>query len=124
MSISSALTNAMTGLRAAGHTSETISANIANAMTPGYGVRTVALSSSEFGGVSIDGVTRNVDPALLGDRGLASAASNNASDRTEFLTNYEDFLGIADDPNSLASRIAQFESSLITAASRPDAPER
>ncbi len=124
MTISSALSNAMSGLRAAGRTSEAISANIANAMTPGYGVRSVELSSAQIGGVRIDGVTRNVNPALLVDRGLAEAAFNNASERTGFLTSYEDFLGIPDNPNSLSARIAQFESSLVTAASRPDAPER
>ncbi|WP_300011771.1 flagellar hook-associated protein FlgK [uncultured Roseobacter sp.] len=124
MTISSALTNAMTGLRAAGRNSQTISANIANAMTPGYGVRSVDLTSSQLGGVRIDGITRNVNPALLVDRGLAEAAFNNASDRTQFLKSHEDFLGIPDDPNSLSARIAQFESSLVTATSRPDAPER
>lgn len=124
MTISSALSNAMSGLRAAGRTSQTISANIANAMTPGYGVRTVALSSSQLGGVNIDAIVRNVNPALLGDRGLADAAFNNASDRAQFLTNYEDVLGIPDDPNSLSARIAEFEKSLVTASSRPDAPER
>ncbi|WP_299735689.1 flagellar hook-associated protein FlgK [uncultured Roseobacter sp.] len=124
MTISSALSNAMTGLRAAGRNSQTISANIANAMTPGYGVRSVALSSAQIGGVSIDGITRNVNPALLGDRGLAESAFNNASDRTNFLINYENALGTPDDPNSLSARIAEFETSLITATSRPDAPER
>lgn len=124
MTISSALSNAMTGLRAAGRNSETISANIANAMTPGYGVRSVDLSSARFGGVSIDGITRNVNPALLVDRGLAQSAFSNASDRTQFLKSYEDKLGIPDDPNSLSARIAQFERSLVTATSRPDAPER
>ncbi|MGC3939825.1 flagellar hook-associated protein FlgK [Roseobacter sp. EG26] len=124
MSISGALSNAMTGLRAAGRSSETISANIANAMTPGYGVRSVALSSSQIGGVSIDGIVRNVDPALLVDRGLAEAAFSNSSDRARFLTSHEDALGTPDDPNSLSARLAQFESSLVTATSRPDAPER
>lgn len=124
MTISSALSNAMTGLRAAGRSSETISANIANAMTPGYGVRTVALSSAQMGGVSVDGITRNVNPALLADHGLAQAALSNANDRTAFLRGYEDVLGTPDNANSLSARMAEFESSLITASSRPDAPER
>ncbi|MFK7881547.1 flagellar hook-associated protein FlgK [Roseobacter sp.] len=124
MTISSALSNAMTGLRAAGRNSETISANIANAMTPGYGVRSLDLSSSQIGGVNIDGITRNVNPALLADRGLADAAFNNANDRTIFLKGYEDTLGTPDTANSLSARVAEFESQLITATSRPDAPER
>ncbi|MDW3223896.1 MAG: flagellar hook-associated protein FlgK [Paracoccaceae bacterium] len=124
MTISSALSNAMTGLRAAGRTSETISANIANAMTPGYGVRTVDLSSSQIGGVRVDGVTRNVNPALLADLGLAQSALSNANDRTSFLRGYEDVLGTPDNENSLSARVAELERSLITASSRPDAPER
>ncbi|WP_299968609.1 flagellar hook-associated protein FlgK [uncultured Roseobacter sp.] len=124
MTISSALSNAMTGLRAAGRTSQTISANIANALTPGYGVRSVALSSSQIGGVRVDGINRTVNPALLMDRGLAEAAFRNADNRTQFLTNYENALGIPDEANSLSGRISDFERSLVTASSRPDAAER
>lgn len=124
MSITSALSNAMTGLRAAGRTSEVISANLANAMTPGYGVRDVALSSSQIGGVSIDGIARNVDPSLLSDLRLSDAALNNATERSRFLTDIENILGTPDELDSLASRMSEFESTLISAASRPDAPER
>lgn len=124
MSISSALSNAMTGLRAAGRTSEVISANLANAMTPGYGVRELSLSSSQIGGVSIDGIARNVDPSLLSDLRLSDAALNNATERSRFLTDIENILGTPDEPDSLASRMSEFESTLISAASRPDAPER
>ena len=124
MSISSALSNAMTGLRAAGRTSEVISANIANAMTPAYGARNLDISSSQLGGVSIDGIARNVDPSLVADVRLAQAAFTNATDRTRFLTEYEGALGTPDQPNSLAARLSEFESSLISASSRPDAPER
>ncbi len=124
MTISSALSNAMTGLRAASRSSEVISANIANAMTPGYGVRDLSLSSSQLGGVNVGGVVRNVDPSLLADHRLAEAAFKNASDRTRFLNEFENILGTPDEPDSLSSRLAEFEKSLITAASRPDAPER
>lgn len=124
MSISGALSNAMTGLRAAGRTSEIISANLANAMTPGYGVRNLSLSSSQIGGVSIDGVMRNVDPSLLADLRLADASFSNATDRTKFLNDFENMLGTPDKPNSLSGRMSEFETTLITAASRPDAPER
>ncbi|WP_300033267.1 flagellar hook-associated protein FlgK [uncultured Roseobacter sp.] len=124
MSISSALSNAMSGLSASGRSSEVISANIANAMTPGYGVRGLSLSSSELGGVSVDGVVRNVNPGLLQDLRLSSASFSNSADRTGFLSRYENFLGTPDEPNSLSARVAEFESALITASSRPDAPER
>ena len=124
MSISAALSNAMTGLRAAGRTSEVISSNIANASTPSYGVRNIALSSSQLGGVWIDGVVRNVNPGLLSDVRLAGAAFNNATDINKFLTTLESVLGTPDQPDSLSARMADFENSLIMATSRPDAPER
>jgi flagellar hook-associated protein 1 FlgK len=124
MTISSALSNAMTGLRAAGRTSEVISANIANAMTPGYGVRNLSLSSSQLGGVSIDGVYRRVDPSLLADMRLADASFKNATDRTRFISDFEQLLGTPDEANSLAARFNSFESALVSATSRPDAPER
>jgi len=124
MTISSALSNAMTGLRAAGRTSEVISANIANVMTPGYDVRDLSLSSSQIGGVNINGITRNVDPSLLSDYRLAEAAFTNATDRTRFLNDFENILGTPDEANSLSARLAEFETSLIEASSRPDAPER
>ena len=124
MTISSALSNAMTGLRAAGRTSEVISANIANALTPGYGVRDLGLSSAMLGGVAVDGISRRVDPSLIADMRLAEATFSNATERTRFLTELENTLGTPDEPNSLLGRMSDFENSLIAATSRPDAPER
>lgn len=124
MSISSALSNAMSGLRAAGRTSEAVSSNIANAMNPSYGVRSVELSASQFGGVGIDGVMRSVNPALVADKRLAEASFTNASERTEFMNRLEGLLGTPDEPNSLSARLSELEKTMVTAASRPDAPER
>ncbi len=49
MSISSALTNALTGLTAA-RRADVVSANVANALTPGYGRREVQISAMSLGG--------------------------------------------------------------------------
>lgn len=127
MTISGALSNAMSGLRAAGRGAEVVSANIANAMTPGYGRRILALSSSSIGpggGVRIDGITRVVDAGLASDRRLADAQQSNVQGNVDFLLRYEQFLGTPNDPNSLTARLSGFENALITASSRPDAPER
>ena len=124
MTITGALNNAMSGLRAAGRASQVVSANISNAMTPGYGVRNLELSSSEIGGVRIMGINRSVDPVLLSDLRFASAAFGNATDRTGFLKSFESLLGTPDQSFSLTARLADFEKSLVTAASRPDAGER
>ncbi len=124
MSISGALSNAMTGLRAAGRASQVVSSNISNAMTPGYGVRSLSLSSSMLGGVQIDGIARKANPAIIADYRLATADHGQASDRMAFLGQLESLVGTPENPASLSARIAKFESSLISAASRPDAPER
>lgn len=127
MSISGALNNALSGLRAAGRASEVVSNNISNALTPGYAPRSLELSASrlaDHGGVAVDGVVRQIDPFLLSDRRLASADRGFDSEITAFYTRLEELLGTPDEAGSLTSRISDFENALINAVSRPDAAER
>lgn len=127
MSISGALSNAVGGLRAAGRGAEVVSSNIANAMTPGYGKRGLALSASgisTYGGVQVDGITRLVDAGLASDRRLAAAEWGMLQASTDFLVRVETALGTPDEVGSTAAQLAGFENSLITAASRPDASDR
>jgi flagellar hook-associated protein 1 len=127
MSVTGALNNAMTGLRAAGRGAEIISSNISNALTPGYGRRVLSLSSSnigDFGGVRVNGITRMVDPGLVADRRHAHAEQGQAHIAADFLARIENLIGTPDNPRALTAQLAGFENDLITAASRPDAPER
>jgi len=124
MSISSAMSNAVLGLRAAGRGAEVISSNISNALTPGYGRRELVLTSGSLGGVREAGVSRLVDAGLSSDRRLSEAAHTNAKAQLNFLQRVEGLLGTPDAPGSLSVRLADFEGSLITAISRPDAPDR
>lgn len=127
MTISGALNNAMSGLRATGRAAEVVSSNLSNALTPGYGKRLLELSPSVLGGnggVRVDGIVRDVDPALLADRRMASASFGNHSATAGFIDSIESLLGTPDDPNSLSTRFADLGNAFITASSRPDAPER
>ncbi|SDF08017.1 flagellar hook-associated protein FlgK [Sulfitobacter delicatus] len=127
MTISGALSNAMTGLRAAGRGAEIVSSNISNALTPGYGRRVLELSAAGVGGaggVRIDGVNRAVDEGIASDKRLADAEQGHAQTAANFYAKLETLMGTPDDPNSVSARVAQFETALITAASRPEAPER
>lgn len=127
MTISGALSNALSGLRAAGRGAEVVSTNISNALTPGYARRELTLSSSsigDFGGVRIGGIQRIMDAGLASDKRLAEAEFQNASSAANFLTRLETLIGTPDNPASISARLSDFEASLITAASRPDAPER
>ena len=127
MTISGALNNAMTGLRAAGRATQVVSSNLSNVLTEGYGVRSLELSSQSMGGlggVRIDGITRNVDPALISDRQMASAAYANRRTTLDFMSTLDRLIGTPDQVGALTQQISAFETSLITAASRPDAPDR
>jgi flagellar hook-associated protein 1 FlgK len=127
MSISSALNSAMSGLNAAARASHLVSSNISNASTPGYARRTLSVASSGDGftnGVRVNGVVRHVDSQILSDRRLAGAEFGYRNATTGFLNTIENLLGTPDQPGSLSARLSGFESSLITAGSRPDANER
>ncbi|MEL6648012.1 MAG: flagellar basal body protein, partial [Pseudomonadota bacterium] len=126
MSISTALASAISGLNASSRQVQTISNNLANALTPGYGTRQVELSSgnSDIGGVRITGITRNVDEALLNDRRRADSALADSTTRAAFFADLEVTLGTPEDPQSLTARLAELEASLITASVRPEEETR
>ena len=124
MSISSALSNAVLGLRAASRGAEVISNNMSNALTPGYGRQELDLASAQLGGVRIVGITRHVDAGLASDRRNAESAHGSAELSAGFQTKLEGLFGIPGDASSLSGRLSAFESALVTAASRPDAPDR
>lgn len=127
MTLSSALNAAMSGLTASSRSADIISSNIANASTPGYARRTLETTSnsSQFlNGVTVVGVQRHVDQQVLADLRLASAEFGYRSETTEFLTSFERTVGTPDEPGSLSARLSDFNNALVTASSRPDAPER
>ena len=117
----------MSGLQAASRASELVSSNIANALTPGYARRTLSVSSATSGagtGVQVNGVTRHVDAQVIADRRLAGSEFGYRATTSTYMTRVEDLIGTSDQTGSLSARLADFQSSLITASSRPDAIER
>lgn len=127
MSISGALSNALSGLTATSRMAELVSSNISNAMTDGYGRRELAVSPrliGDYGGVTIDGVTRHMNMGIVTDRRFAQSDFSNSSRELDFLSRLETIVGTPEDDFSLSARMAQFESDLVSAASRPDVNER
>ncbi|MBR9841754.1 MAG: flagellar hook-associated protein FlgK [Rhodobacteraceae bacterium] len=127
MSITGALSNALSGLNAVSRAAEVTSANLANALTEGYGARSLSLSSqtvSGSGGVKVNGISRDVDQALLAQRREAAAQNAGSESRTAHLEALEGLIGTPDESASLAGRIAEFEATLITAASQPESTLR
>jgi len=127
MSLSGALSNALTGLTSTTRAAEVVSSNLSNVLTDGYGRREVSLSSritGSSGGVGIDGIMRIVDPALVADRRFADAELANADTNIDFMRRIEGLLGTPEDASSLSAGLARFESALIEASSRPESNER
>ncbi|MDJ1008253.1 MAG: flagellar hook-associated protein FlgK [Paracoccaceae bacterium] len=124
MSISAAMNNAVSGLNAQSRMAATVSSNVANATTEGYGRQEVNLSSRETGGVKVDGVRRDVDETLIADRQLADAEVGYDEAVVGFQTATEELLGTPDDPASLTGRINTFEAAVIEASAAPDSEAR
>ncbi|MVO17882.1 flagellar hook-associated protein FlgK [Parasedimentitalea huanghaiensis] len=125
MSITTALSTAMTGLTAAGRASSVVSENIANSLTPGYAQRSLVLSSgAATPGVRVEGIQRNVDPAVQAGRRVAEAEHDNIKAQADFYTRLSGLVGSVDDPFSITSRLSNFDGSLIEAISRPDSMPR
>jgi flagellar hook-associated protein 1 FlgK len=126
MSITGALSNALSGLTAASRSAEVIASNIANVATEGYAARTLTLSSRQgtMGGVRVDGVQRELSPSLLAERRLADAEQTQSQDLADALRRIEGLFGTPLDPASLSAGTVALESALIEASSRPDLPER
>jgi flagellar hook-associated protein 1 FlgK len=128
MSLSASLANAMSGLTANSRAAEVVSNNVANATTEGYARQELDLSARTVGGrgagVTIDGVSRVVDQALLRDRRLADAAVGQETVSTEFYSALERLVGTPEDASSLGGRLDALERSLIEASARPDSDAR
>lgn len=121
MSISSAFNNALSGLSANSRLTDVISGNLANALTPGYAPRELGLQAQGGrGGVAVTGITRHVDPVLLGDRRLADSALANTQTRADFATSVERAIGLPGDGSGLVDRLIAFEAAVTSASSRPE----
>lgn len=124
MSMAQALSNAVSGLTATARGTETVAANLANVMTPGYARREVAVSAQTLGGnhggVRVDGVVRVVSASLVAESRLANAAQSDASVRQAYFFGMENEIGLPGEPNALGTALIEFRNELSNAATRPD----
>lgn len=125
MTISGAFSSALSGLTAATKASELVSANIANATTPGYGRRELLLTARTGGqGVRIVGVDRGIDQPLVSDRRLAQSEQGAADARAAFYKRIAALMGTPDQVSSLNGRVVAFDSALTEAISHPESEPR
>ena len=126
MNMTTAFNNAVSGLTAASRGTSVVSDNIANALTPGYARRSLELTTNVISGTGVRtvGVVRHQDPVLTANRRTTDADLAHQTAISDFHSSFEGLVGTADDATSLSARLADFDSSLITAASLPDSAER
>ncbi|MEO1960598.1 MAG: flagellar basal body protein [Paracoccus sp. (in: a-proteobacteria)] len=114
----------MSGLTATARGTETVAANMANAMTPGYARRELAVSVQTLGGngggVRLDGVTRVVNASLVAESRLAGSASAEAGIRLNFQSAMEKLVGLPGETGALATLLGDFRTALQSASARPD----
>lgn len=124
MSISTSLSNAISGMSVASRRTEIISSNIANSLTDGYARRDLDIGPRNSGGVQALGVQREVNNAIIGDRRTAESDLADLTQRSESLARIERAIGTPDTAGSLTDLVNRFESALIDATSRPDSDTR
>ncbi len=125
MTLSAALQNSYSGLRAASTRAEVASNNIANAETDGFARREIVLSSNVLegrgAGVSVIGVQIASAPVLTEDRWRADAEHGGAVVLSEAHDSVARIIGGPDDPGSLFNRYTAFENSLRVLSGDPAA---
>lgn len=124
MSISNSIGAALSGLNAAARRAELVSSNIANAMTEGYGRRTLSVSGGLLGGVRVDGVERHVDRGLIADRRLADAGVGAQRQMSDHFARIERLLGDIGAEGALTSRLSDVQSALVSATADPGSDVR
>ena len=124
MTISQALSNANSGLAAAGRNASVTANNISNALTDGYSRRDVVLSEratlGSSGGVNVAGVARASNPALTLERRGADAEFARNDTEASALARISNLLGAPEDPNALFEKYANLDASLRALANAPD----
>ncbi|MDO5369823.1 flagellar hook-associated protein FlgK [Paracoccus sp. (in: a-proteobacteria)] len=124
MSLSNALTNAVSGLVAASRGTEVVASNLANAATPGYARRELQMAArplvSGGGGVHVDGAVRMVQGSVLAQARLAGAETARAETLAEFHKSVSDAIGVPGEAGSLTTLLSQLDGALVAAAARPE----
>lgn len=127
MNLGTAFLIAGSGLAANGRATAVVSANIANALTEGYGRREAIMAQTFPGnvsGVTVASIARRVDMAAVGAARLAGAGAAGAGLLAAFAMRAEASLGQPGEPGALPTALSRLEVAFAEAAVRPDSDAR
>jgi flagellar hook-associated protein 1 FlgK len=124
MGLGQALTSAISGLRVTQSSLSLISANIANAETPGYVKKTVTQVAAASGdltiGVKLSAINRELDQFLQRQLRVETSGGAYATLRLDFFQRLQGVLGQPGADNALESVFNNFVSAAQTLATSPD----
>mgnify|MGYP003627692307 CR=1 FL=1 len=128
MTISSALSSALSGLLANQRQADVSAQNIANATTPGYSRREVEVDPLVAGGrgqgVRVTAVRRQVDLLLIRDTRLEQARLEFATANADAYTRVADAVGNSDSINSLPKLLERTEEAFRALETTPESAVR
>ncbi|TMV83028.1 flagellar hook-associated protein FlgK, partial [Thioclava sp. BHET1] len=119
MTLSSALSTAISGLDSTSVWSDVTSSNIANANTDGYVRKDVTVVSNAGGSITTAEVQREVDASLDRMYRLQASKMNTQQTIYEGVQAYTSILGQPDDEISPVSKLTDLQTSLTTLANTP-----
>src|SRR3954467_10382188 len=126
MSLSQALATAVNGLRVTQTGMSIVSANVANAETPGYVRKTpvqVATSGGGFGtGVRVVAVNRELDQYVQRQMRVESSGASYADLRAQFYDRLQSVYGVPGGDSTLETVYNKFTAALQALTTSPDSP--
>jgi flagellar hook-associated protein 1 len=120
MSLSQALTTAVSGLRATQIGLAIVSDNIANQGTPGYVRKTPVVTQNVTGGVSADAINRELDQYIQRQLRSESSGSSYADLRAQFYSRLQSIYGVPGSTAALETMLGDFTAAAQTLSTSPD----
>src|SRR6267142_832808 len=120
MSLSQALTTAVSGLRATQIGLALVSDNIANQGSPGYIRKTPVVTQNVTGGVSVDAINRELDQYIQRQLRGESSGSSYADLRAQFYSRLQSIYGVPGSTAALETNLSDFTAAAQTLATSPD----
>jgi flagellar hook-associated protein 1 FlgK len=124
MSLSAALTVALTGIKTSSTATQVISGNLANAQTAGYTVKSVDLTEvtngSILGGVSVSGYSRVSDSVLSATYNSATSNASYLSTQNGYMSQVQSVLDSSSNPPAFSAAVANFQSAWTQFSAAPE----
>lgn len=124
MSLTSAISNALSGLGATSLAAEIVSSNLSNASNAAYAKREVSLVSNLNGGVQVTGIQRQRDAAIQASVNAQSGQIAAAEVRTQAFSAVNAAIGTVGETGSLTTALDDMQSAIINAAAQPESNVR